>query len=171
MPANRPGYGMSGMGEDIFGETNRAQLEIKDPVNDFLLRKSLKEWFAHQDSDLKFTNKFMWDKVALSHAKFGTWAWGGASAAFAATVINPNFTKRQSYYVRKFNIVVGFCVGAQWAIRNQNEAALIYQLKMWDYQPYEVRRAMQTKDYRYMAMFDYQNPDRKLFDEKTGKAI
>ena len=171
MPLNRPGYGLSGMGEDIFGETSRAQLEVDDPVNDFLLKKSLREFFAHQDQDRQFADKFMWEKIRLSHAKFGTWLWGGVGAAFAATVINPNFTKRQSYYVRKFNILIGFAAGAQFAVRGQNDAALILMLKKWDYQPYEVRRAMQTKDFRYMAMFDYKNPDRKLYDDKTGKAI
>ena len=41
----------------------------------------------------------------------------------------------------------------------------------YDYFPYEVRRTLATKDHRYMVNFNYRNPERPLFDEKTGKAL
>ena len=42
---------------------------------------------------------------------------------------------------------------------------------MNEYLPLEVRRTMQTKDFRHVANFDYRNPGRQLFDEKTGKSL
>ena len=44
-------------------------------------------------------------------------------------------------------------------------------LKMNDYFPMEVRSAIATKDYRYLALFDWENPGRELFDKETGKAL
>ena len=44
-------------------------------------------------------------------------------------------------------------------------------LQMNEYLPLEVRRTMQTKDFRHIQMFDYKNPGRQLFDEKTGKSL
>ena len=91
--------------------------------------------------------------------------------AFAAVVINPNFTMRRSYYVRK---IVPFMFGLvcyQWGYRNENCHCTNMLLQMNDYLPLEVRRTMQTKDFRHIQMFDYKNPGRQLFDEKTGKSL
>ena len=44
-------------------------------------------------------------------------------------------------------------------------------LKMHDYFPLEVKRAMRDKDYRHLALFDWENPGRKLFDDVTGKSL
>ena len=44
-------------------------------------------------------------------------------------------------------------------------------LQMYDYMPIEVKRTMQSKDFRHLALFDYRNPGRQLFDEKTGKSL
>ena len=42
---------------------------------------------------------------------------------------------------------------------------------MQDYLPLEVRRTMQTKDFRHIQQFDYRNPGRQLFDKETGKSL
>lgn len=44
-------------------------------------------------------------------------------------------------------------------------------LKMHDYFPLEVKRALQSKDYRHLTLFDWENPGRKLFDDVTGKSL
>jgi len=44
-------------------------------------------------------------------------------------------------------------------------------LHMNDYLPMEVRQAMATKDYRYLALFDWEHPERTLFDPQTGKSL
>ena len=44
-------------------------------------------------------------------------------------------------------------------------------LKMHDYLPLEVKRTLQSKDFRHMAIFDWENPGRRLFDETSGKSL
>ena len=46
-------------------------------------------------------------------------------------------------------------------------------LKMNDYFPLEVKRALRDQDFRHLALFDLEQAakDRKLFDEKTGKSL
>ena len=44
-------------------------------------------------------------------------------------------------------------------------------LRMNDYFPLEVRRALRTDDYRYLALFDANSPGRELFDDVTGKSL
>ena len=43
---------------------------------------------------------------------------------------------------------------------------------MNDYLPLEVRRTLESKDYRHMACFDYKAIGaNNLFDAKTGKSL
>ena len=44
-------------------------------------------------------------------------------------------------------------------------------LSMYDYMPIEIKRGLQSKDYRHFALFDYKNPDRQLWDKETGKSL
>ena len=87
------------------------------------------------------------------------------------TVINPNFTKRRSWYLRKFNVALFAVIGMQWGLKRQSDHVSSLMLKMHDYLPLEVKRTLESKDFRYMAMFDYKNPNRQLFDEKTKKSL
>ena len=86
-------------------------------------------------------------------------------------VVNPNFTARHSFYLRKFNVVLFATVGYAWGRKKQDQVLWHMLLKMNDYFPLEVKRALATKDYRYMALFDWENPGRQLFDEATGKSL
>ena len=86
-------------------------------------------------------------------------------------MINPNYTRRRSFYLKKFNIFIFAVSFAQWGVKMQNEAVLHLMLRNYDYFPYEVKRTLATKDYRYMVGFDYKNPNRKLFCEVTGKSL
>jgi len=91
--------------------------------------------------------------------------------AFAAIVINPNFTQRRSYYMRKIVPFMFGLVSYQWGYRNENLHMTNMLLQMNEYLPLEVRRCMQTKDYRHVQQFNYWKPERQLFDEKTGKSL
>ena len=91
--------------------------------------------------------------------------------AFAGIVINPNMTRRGSIYMRKFNpVLLGAC-GFAWGRKKESDATFAILMKQHDYMPLEVKRTLATKDYRHMALFNYKNPDRQLFCEKTGKAL
>ena len=99
------------------------------------------------------------------------WAWGFAGFAFAGTIINPNFTSKSSFYMRKFNVLTFSLIGYAWGRKKQDYQLLNMMLKMNDYFPLEIKRALQDKDYRHVALFNWKNPGRKLFDDVTGKSL
>lgn len=100
-----------------------------------------------------------------------TYALTLGGVAFAAGVINPNFTQRRSYYMRKFVPLMFGLISYQWGYRNENLHMTNMLLQMNEYLPLEVRRCMQTKDFRHVQQFNYRNPGRQLFDEETGKSL
>ena len=94
-----------------------------------------------------------------------------ASVAFAAVVINPNFTQRRSYYARKIIPFMAGVIGYQYGYRCENMHMTNMLLQMDEYLPLEVRRTMETKDFRHVQQFDYKNASRQLFDKDTGKSL
>ena len=78
------------------------------------------------------------------------WAIVLASVSFAAVIINPNFTQRRSYYMRKIIPFTFGLIGYQYGYRCENLHMTNMLLQMNDYLPIEVRRAMQTKDFRHV---------------------
>ena len=74
--------------------------------------------------------------------RYQTWAMTFGGIAFAATIINPNFTQRRSYYVRKLVPAMIGVVAYQWGYRNENVHMTNMLLQMNDYFPLEVRRCM-----------------------------
>ena len=89
----------------------------------------------------------------------------------AAMIINPNFTQRRSFYLKKFNIAMWTTIGVAWGTKRENDTLIRMMLRQYDYFPLEVKRTLQTKDHRHMVGFDYKNPNRKLFDDRTGKSL
>ena len=70
------------------------------------------------------------------------WAWAFSGFCFAGIIINPNFTSRNSYYLRKINVVLFALIGYSWGRKKQDAVLLNMMLKMNDYFPYEVKRAL-----------------------------
>ena len=103
--------------------------------------------------------------------RYAKWGWTFAGFSFGAICVNPNFTKRNSFYLRKFNVLAFAMIGYAWGRKKQDYHLLNMLLKMNDYLPLEVKRAMSAKDYRHLALFDWENPGRQLFDETTGKSL
>ena len=95
-----------------------------------------------------------------------------AGVIFAGVVVNPNYTSRHSFYLRKLTPIIFGAIGFQWGYKNQSNHLMNTMLKMNDYLPLEVRRTLESKDYRHMACFNYseQGPSR-LFDPITGKSL
>ena len=171
MPSTNNGIWLGGMGSEIHGEPFTAQIEIVDPVNDFLYDKYLREYIQWQRVNGSFHDSFEADYARVQRSYYARWFYAGAAALFAAAVINPNFTKRRSWYVRKFS--VGFCgvIGFQFGQKNLSDNQTMLLMRMHDYLPLEVKQTLASKDYRYMALFNYKKPERQLFDEKTGKSL
>ena len=55
-----------------------------------------------------------------------TYGYALGGATFAAMVFNPNFTKRNSWYLRKFTVVFFGVIAAQWGFRQEAEKNLIF---------------------------------------------
>ena len=171
MSSTREGIFMGGIGSDIFGEHNTAQNKQTAMTNDYLRNKYLKTYLNWHRTNARFYDNFENDLSAQKLMRYQTWAYTLGAVAFAATVINPNFTQRRSYYMRK---IVPFMMGLsayQYGYRNENVHMTNMLLQMNDYLPLEIRRTMQTKDFRHVQQFDYINPSRQLFCEKTGKSL
>ena len=62
-------------------------------------------------------------------------------------------------------------VAYQYGYRNENIHLTNMMLQMHDYLPVEIKRTLQTKDFRHVQMFDYKNPNRQLFDTASGKSL
>ena len=141
---------MGGIGPDVFGEHNAARNAQNDPTNDFLRNKYIAEYMEWHRTNHRFHDNFESDMKWQKFMRYQTWALSLGGAAFAAVVINPNFTQRRSYYMRK---IVPFMFGVifyQWGYRCENMHMTNLLLQMNEYLPLEVRRAMQTKDFRHL---------------------
>jgi len=53
------------------------------------------------------------------------------------------------------NVVLFSMIFYAWGRKKTEQHLLNMMLKMNDYFPLEVKRALATKDYRYMALFDW----------------
>ena len=117
MSQGRDGIFLGGVGSDVFGEHQVARNLVNDKVNDYLLNKYLIEYVQWHKENARFYDGFDSDCNRLTMLRYQKWAITFGSAAFAAIVINPNFTNRRSYYARKL-IPLGFAlVGYQYGYR------------------------------------------------------
>ena len=61
---------------------------------------------------------------------------------FAGTVWNPNFVKRRSWYMRKIAIFGWALIGFGFGRRYYEDTITVTMLKMNDYFPVEIKRAL-----------------------------
>ena len=57
--------------------------------------------------------------------------------------------------MRKLVPLLTGLVGVQWGKKKEADHMTNFMLKMNDYFPFEVRRCIATKDFRYMQNFNY----------------
>lgn len=162
---------LGGVSEDIFGETYAARIAKRDSENKYLLIKMLREYIQWHEVNGRFYDGYESDKAKLKMLGAAKYAWAFGGFCFAGTIVNPNFTAKSSFYFRKVNVVMWSLIFYAWGRKKQDFHLGNMMLKMNDYFPLEVKRALQDKDYRHVALFDWQNPGRKLFDEVTGKSL
>lgn len=91
--------------------------------------------------------------------------------AFAGIVINPNYTSRHSFYLRKMTPVFCGVIGYQFGLTQDAKLQAKVLLKNYDYFPLKVKRTLQSKDWRHMADFDWEKDANKYFDPVSGKAL
>lgn len=162
---------LGGVGEDIFGETYAGRIARQDPENKYLLIKMLREYIQWHEQNGRFYDGYQQDKNKLKLLGAAKYMWAFGGFCFAGTILNPNFTSKTSFYARKINVVLWALIGYHWGRKKQDYQLLNMMLKMHDYFPLEIKRALQDKDYRHAALFDWENPGRKLFDDVTGKSL
>ena len=163
---------LGGAGEDIFGETYSARIASLDQSNRYLLMKMMREYVQWHEKNGRFYDNYDYDKKKLQVLSGLKWVWGLAGVGFAGIVVNPNFTSKfGAYYLRKISVVSFALIFYHFGRKKQDYHMLNMMLKMHDYFPLEVKRAMRDKDYRHLALFDWENPGRKLFDDVTGKSL
>lgn len=162
---------LGGVGEDIFGETYAGRIGRMDPENKYLLLKMVREYIRWHETNHRFYDSYESDKSKLRVLAGMKYAYAFGGFCFAGTILNPNFTAKSSFYLRKFNVVLWALIGYHWGRKKQDYHLLNMMLKMNDYFPLEIKRALQDKDYRHAALFDWTNPGRKLFDDATGKSL
>ena len=160
-----------GVGEDIFGETYIGRIARQDHDNKYLLTKMLREYIKWHEKNARFYDNYDYDKKKLHFLGSMKYAWAFGGFCFAGTIINPNFTSKSSFYMRKFNVILLATIGYAWGRKKQDFQLLNMMLKMHDYLPLEIKRALQDKDFRHVALFDWEQPGRKLFDDVTGKSL
>ena len=79
---------------------------------------------------------------------------------FAGCVINPNYIKRRSWYMRKISAFMWGMLGYQFVHKYHQDHLTSIMLKCYDYYPLEVKRALRDKDFRHLGLFDQENPGR-----------
>ena len=98
---------------------------------------------------------------------------GVAGLLLGAGLVNPNFTKRRSWYMRKINCFLFSLLGWNLGQRYVDDHTTFMMLGMYDYLPLEIKRALQDKDYRHLALYDPEEEakSRQLYEPQTGKSF
>lgn len=165
----RDGIWMGGVGSDIFGEEATARQQQEDPVNTHMRTMYMTEWWKWAQTNQHLHPDTENDISKLKRIqKYWTPVYALAGIVFAGVVYNPNFTSRNSFYLRKMTPVFFGAIGLQWGFTQFNKLQINIMLKNADYYPYEVRRTLHSKDYRYMVGFDF---TKAKYDEVSGKCI
>ena len=142
MSKERDGIFMGGYGSDIFGEQNVARNVEADPVNDHLRDKYMRSYIADGRAKKQFYADFEKDLAQVQTNRIKTWAIAFTAAGFAAMVINPNFTQRRSYYMRKFIPFMSGLIGFQWGRKCESQHVLATMLQLNEHLPLEVKRTL-----------------------------
>ena len=72
---------------------------------------------------------------------------GAGGILLMGMVVNPNITSSRAYYLRKFNVFLGFWMFYNVGKKFENNHHTFMMGKMFDYLPWEVKRAIETQDY------------------------
>ena len=157
--------------EDVFGEESIGKRRIKDPVNTYLFFKLMRNYLKWHEDNGNFYSNYDSDKSRLKFLQYQSYGWALTGFFFAGMVINPNYSSSRAFYLRKFNALLFSWLGYTYGQKKVNTHLNVIMMRLNDYLPMEIKRALASKDYRYIALFDYENEKRQLFDNYTGKSL
>ena len=151
-------FALGGFGSDPFGEVATAQIAWNDRMNDGMRSTLMREYVEWQRDNHGFYPDYDKDVRKVNFLNYGKFMWAAAGVAFGLTVINPNFTMRRSIYMRKIAPALMGTIGFMWGKKKLDDHMTNMMLTINEYCPFEVRRCLATKDFRYIANFDYTKP-------------
>ena len=158
-----------GIGEDVFGAEFAGREKIYDKMNKDLFLKMLRNHVQWQRQHGRFHEEFDRDLSELNRSWSMQYVYAGLGVLFAGAVWNPNFVNRRSFYMKKITPLVWGLIGFNFGRRFYEDQITFTMLRMNDYFPLEVKRALQDKDFRHLGLFD--PTSRNLFDPVTGKSL
>ena len=158
-----------GLGADIFGEENTAQIRRTDWENRFLRDRYLGDYMRwhyelRKDEDPQMVADFQ--KIKMDRYKVAGWTAFGV--LFAWVFWNPNMTMRRSNYIKKFNAAIFGTIGYAWGNKRREDHVFEALMHQYDYFPFAVRRTLASKDHRYMVGLSHERIQR---DVATGKTL
>ena len=120
----------------------------------------MRKYIEWHEANGRFYEGYESDKTFATWLHAKQYIYGGLGILFMGTVFNPTYTSPKSYYLRKINLFIGFYFAFQYGRKCRLDHHADMLLKMYDYLPTEVKRALDTYDYRHLALFDWENPGR-----------
>ena len=107
-------FWLGGQGEDVFGEPCIGRIAKPDPVNSYMTKALLREYIEWHENNGRFHDSYDYDKSKLKWLSAMKYVWAAAGFAFGGIVINPNFTGKRSFYLRKFNVLMFASIFYSW---------------------------------------------------------
>ena len=102
----------------------------------------LRDYINWHETNHKFYPGYESDKANLLMKNRLSYVYAFGGFCFAGMVINPNMTSKSSFYLRKINCVI-FALGFYaWGKKKTDQQLLHMMLKMNDYFPLEIKRAL-----------------------------
>ena len=76
--------------------------------------KMLREYIQWHEQNHRFYDEYQQDKRRLQFLGAAKYGWAFTGVCFGGIIINPNFTRRTSFYLRKFNVLLFGIIGYAW---------------------------------------------------------
>ena len=159
------------LSEATFGDPGPGRRRRRDPRNKAYFQKLFFRYIDWQQANGKFYEGFEYDRTKAKMLFFYQYGLGALGVLFAGMIFNPVYTGPRAFYLRKINLALFFILFSAYGRKVRMDHTSMMLLRMNDYLPVEVRRAIESQDYRHLALFDYENIDRQLFDPETGKSL
>jgi hypothetical protein len=142
----------SGHGGDIFGDIQSGRGPRFDYDNDTQLNECLIDYINWHRTELKFYEKFDYDLGRAARLKMMNYFWAGLGVGFAGIFFNPNYTSRNSFYLRKITPIVFGMAGWQYGYTKYSNHVNKTLMRITPYLPRVVRRSLESKDFRHIAL-------------------
>jgi len=145
----------------------------KDYAKDYLFHKEYQHYLTwHKQTGQKMyqgAESDLWWEKFWHYGKFVLPVIMGCVGAF---VINPNYIRPRSYYAKRIVIAAMAYLGWTFSDYYEHKFREMFNMKMISYFPMEIRRGLESNDWRYFYIFNHKgHGNREVFDKETGYSI